>query len=112
MTATSKHVGVWLDHQKAVIVTGSGTNGQVLTLESEVGSHTRYSGPSNREGEQHYEDRHREHLARFYDETIKHLGEPETLLIFGPGEAKLELEARLKRVKSLARTAITIETAD
>ena len=112
MSATSKQVGVWIDHQKAVIVSASEHDTKVEALRSEVGSHTRYSGSASSEGERQYEDRHREQLARYYDETIKRLGQPESLLIFGPGEAKLELEARLKASKALPRTAVTIETAD
>jgi hypothetical protein len=40
------------------------------------------------------------------------LGEPEALLVFGPGEAKLELKERLSRSKALTERSVEIETTD
>jgi hypothetical protein len=112
MSEISKQVGVWIDHRKAVIVSASGDDAGVQTLQSDVGSHTRYSSPSDHEGERRYEERHRQRLERYYDEVIRQLGQPEALLIFGPGEAKLELQARLSASKAFARIPVTVETAD
>jgi hypothetical protein len=39
-------------------------------------------------------------------------GNPEALLIFGPGEAKLQLKERLSRSKALAERIVGIETTD
>ena len=44
-------VGVWIDHKKAVIVSASGDRVTAETLESDVGPHTRYSGPQDGGGE-------------------------------------------------------------
>ncbi len=82
------------------------------TLESEVGPHTRYSGSQDGGGEKKYEDRHGQHLDRYYDEVITQLGQPEALLIFGPGEAKLQLKERLGRSKALSDSIVGIETTD
>jgi len=38
-------VGIWIDHKKAVIVFASADRVTAKTLESDVGSHARYSGP-------------------------------------------------------------------
>ena len=92
-------VGIWIDHKKAVIVSASGDRVTAETLESDVGPHTRYSGPQDGGGEKKYEDRHGQHLDRYYDEVISQLGQPEAVLIFGPGEAKLQLKERLSRSK-------------
>ena len=35
------------------------------------------------------------HLANYYDELIACIGDAETILIFGPGEAKRELKKRM-----------------
>jgi hypothetical protein len=40
------------------------------------------------------------------------LGQPKSLLIFGPGEAKLELKERLSRSKTLSGRTVDIETVD
>jgi hypothetical protein len=55
-------VGIWIDHKKAVVVSASASGVTAKTLESEVGPHTRYSGPQDRGGEKKYEDRHGQHL--------------------------------------------------
>jgi hypothetical protein len=114
-------VGIWIDHKKAVIVTTSADLVTTRTLESEVGPHARYSGgagyptsdgPHEGGGETRYEGRYDEHLHKYYDEVISQLGEPEAVLIFGPGEAKLQLKARLSRFKALSERIVGIETTD
>jgi hypothetical protein len=105
-------VGIWIDHKKAVVVSASASGVTVNTLESEVGPHTRYSGPPDGGGEKKYEARHDQHLDRYYDEVITLLGQPEALLILGPGEAKLQLKERLSRSKTLSDRVVRIETTD
>jgi hypothetical protein len=108
----NEKIGIWIDHKKAVIVSASDDGVRTKTLDSEVGSHTRYSGPAGSEGERHYEGRHDEHLHRFYDDVIGQLGQPQALLIFGPGEAKLELKERLGHSRMLSQSIVGIETTD
>jgi hypothetical protein len=117
----SYKVGVWIDHKKAVIVSVSAEGVTVKTLESEVGPHTRYSGhaghptpdgPQSGGGEKKHEARYDQHLDRYYDEVISQMGQPEALLIFGPGEAKLELKERLSRSKAISEHIVGIETTD
>ena len=105
-------VGVWLDHKSAVIVSTSAGHVSSKTLESEVGAHPRYSGQEGGGGEKKYEQRHGEQLDRYYDDIISQLGLPEAVLIFGPGEAKLELKERLSRFKALSGCTVDLETAD
>lgn len=105
-------VGIWIDHKKAVIVFASADHGTAKTVESDVGSHPRYSDQGHQEGETKYEARNREHLDRYYDDVISQLGQPEALLIFGPGEAKLQLRERVGRAQALPEGAIEIETTD
>ena len=59
-----------IDHRKAVIVSASTDRVTAKTLESDVGSHARYSGPQDGEGEKKYEERPGQHLDRYYDEVI------------------------------------------
>ena len=114
-------VGVWIDHRKAVIVSASAARVTAKTLKSKVGPHSRYSGragsrkpegPQDEGGEKKYEKRYRQELDRYYDEVIRQLGQPEALLIFGPGEAKLQLKERLSRSKTLSACILGIETTD
>jgi hypothetical protein len=114
-----RNVGIWIDHTKAVIVFVSADRVTSKTVESDVGPHARYSGrapyptpggPKAGRGEKKYEARYGQHLDRYYDEVISQLGQPEALLIFGPGEAKLQLKERLSRSKE--QPSVEIETTD
>lgn len=117
----SHNAGLWIDHKKAVIVSATGDRVTETTVESDVGPHTRYSGragyptpdgPQEGKGEKSYEARYGQHLDRYYDEVISQLGQPEALLLFGPGEAKLQLKERLGRSKALSGCLVVVETTD
>jgi hypothetical protein len=105
-------VGIWIDHERAIIVFASEGGIRTKTLESAIGAHPRYSGQQDGGGEKKYEARHGQRLDQYYDEVIGQLEQPDALLVFGPGEAKLELEQRLSRSKSLAERIVAVETAD
>jgi stalled ribosome rescue protein Dom34 len=105
------NVGVWIDHKKAVIVSAAADGVAAKTVLSEVGAHAHYSG-THGEGEKRYEERHAQRLDQFFDEVISQLRQPDAVLIFGPGEAKRELETRLGRLKTLPKAVVTIDAAD
>jgi hypothetical protein len=105
-------VGIWIDHKRAVIVSASADGVTTTILESEVGAHPRYSGQQDGGGEKKYEERHGQDLDRYYDDVISQLGQPEAFLIFGPGEAKLELKERLSRTKASSERTVDVETSD
>lgn len=96
------HAGLWIDHRKAVVVMVTDEGHTTKLVQSNVGPHVRYSGGSgpdgSREGtgedtrERHYQGE----LRRYYDEVIALLHEAEAIFIFGPGEARSELKARLE----------------
>ena len=108
----SLEVGLWIDHKKAVVVTISAGHVSTKTLTSDVGPHTRYSGSQEGGGEKKYEERHSQDLDRYYDDVISQLGEPDALLLFGPGEAKLQLKDRLGRSNVLQESIVAVENAD
>ena len=104
--------GVWIDHKKAVIVSSSEGHVTTQTVESDVAAHPRYAGHQDGGGEKKYEERHGQDLDRYYDGVISQLGQPEAFLIFGPGEAKLELKERLSRTKAFSERSVDVETTD
>lgn len=115
------NVGIWIDHKKAVIVSASADRVTARTVESDIGPHARFSGragypspdgPQSGGGEKQYEERYDQHLDRYYDQVISQLGQPEAVLIFGPGEAKLQLKERLSRSKDLSERIVGVETTD
>ena len=108
----SDQAGIWIDHEKAVVVTISGEDVSLKTLVSDVGPHTHYAGSQEGGGEKKYEERHSQSLDRYYDDVISRLGEPEAVLLFGPGEAKMQLKHRLGRSHVLSKSIVTVEGAD
>ena len=72
---------------------------------------TRVTQDPRKAAERRYEERHRQDLDRYYDDVIRQLGEPDALLLFGPGEAKRQLKDRLGRSNLLSQS-IAVERAD
>jgi hypothetical protein len=106
--------GLWIDHSKAVILIVSDDGEESKQIESGMEKHTRFCGGSRSEqggGEDQQDRQYTGHLNRYYDEVIAHLRDAESILLFGPGEAKGELEKRLAN-KGLGGRIVGIETVD
>lgn len=114
------HVGLWIDHRKAIIVTVTDKGEEISLVISKVERQLRRSGDSILKGR--YEsvdvpadDRRQRSLTGslniYYDAVIASIRSAESILIFGPGEAKGELKARLKKSK-LAGRIVGLETVD
>jgi hypothetical protein len=113
-------VGVWIDHRKAVIVTLMEEREVVGLIISKAEKQLRRSGDSPLKGpyEPHQvpeqDSRQRAfkgHLNIYYDAVIASIRDAESILIFGPGEAKSELKERLEKHK-LGERIVGIETVD
>ena len=108
----SYDVGVWIDHKKAVIVSIAAKHVSTRTLEADVGPHPHYSGSQEGGGEKKYEERHNLRLGQYYDQVISQIGQPDAILLFGPGEAKLQLKDRLARSKATSERIVAVESTD
>jgi hypothetical protein len=108
----SYDVGVWIDHRKAVIVSIAAGDVTTRTLESDVEAHPLYSTSREDGGEKNYEERHNRRLDQYYDEVISQMGHPDAILLFGPGEAKLQLKARLGRSPASSQRIVAVESTD
>jgi hypothetical protein len=108
-----RKVGVWIDHRKAVIVIISDKDEETKQITSDMEKHVRFSESSSEGGKgEDVRDRQFEnHLKSYYDKVIANLREAEAIQIFGPGEAKVELETRLEKA-GLKKRIIGIETTD
>jgi len=113
-------VGLWIDHRKAVIVMVSDKGEETRVIESDVERQPgRFAGVRSTtpyESQKVPADDRREkeftgHLHAYYDEVIAAIRDAESIMIFGPGEAKGELRSRLERDK-LAGRVVAVETAD
>jgi hypothetical protein len=107
-----KKVGLWIDHSKAVIFSLSNEGAEVKRISSELEAPVRFSGGEQKESaEKHRDKRLSGHLSKYYDEVLSYIREAESILIFGPGEAKVELKKRLESADLHGRI-IGFETVD
>jgi len=109
-----KEIGLWIDHRKAIIVIVTEEREELTKITSEMEKHVRFTGGTASEDGSAEDVRDRQfgnHLNRYYDEVIAVIRGADSIQIFGPGEAKGELEKRLER-EGLKAHIITIETVD
>lgn len=120
MSNLEQEVGLWIDHRKAVVVTFQNRIEKIQEITSDIEAHMRSSGnqesgdqnSSHQSAGEDVRDRHfGDHLESYYDRVIMAIKNAESIWIFGPGEAKVELENRLKS-KSLGARIVGIATAD
>ena len=113
-------VGLWIDHRKAVIVAVSDEGEETKVIQSNVEKQPgRFAGkrstvPHESQKVPADDSRQREftgHLHGYYDNVIAAIGDAESILIFGPGEAKGELRKRLEKNK-LGGCIVAVETVD
>ena len=115
-----KEVGLWMDHRKAVIVVVTDKREEIKLIVSKVEKQLRRSGGSPLKGpyealqvpaDDSHEREFTGHLNIYYDAVIACIRDAEAILIFGPGEAKVELKKRMER-EELGGRIVGIETVD
>lgn len=112
--------GLWIDHRKAIIVAVTDKGEETALIISKVEKQLRRSGDSPLKGPHDplqvpaSNSRQKTLTGRlniYYDAVIASIRDAESILIFGPGDAKDELKKRLKR-NNLDGRIEGIETAD
>jgi ABC-type branched-subunit amino acid transport system substrate-binding protein len=108
----NKAIGLWIDHREAVIVTLTRTSEQTRRLESGMEKHVRFAGGAQADtAEDMLDRRFNNHLNAYYAEVIAQIRAADAILIFGPGEAKGELQKQLAGAGLEARI-VGVEAAD
>jgi len=101
-----KEVGLWIDHRKAVIVIIENNEQITREIRSNMEPHVRFSSGSGAKGpkkskESTAEDmrdrKFGDDLGRYYEGIVSFIRDADSIWIMGPGEAKGELENRLKQ---------------
>lgn len=114
-----KNVGVWLDKEKAYVISVNGGKHQIEKIESNVETRVRYEGetksysrvggmvvnPSKKKTK-----REKHQLSHYLADLSCKLTGAEKILIFGPADVKKELKKILIRRKD--KPAISLESAD
>jgi hypothetical protein len=115
-----RRTGVWIDHERAVIVTVAGFGTSIQRERSEAGSKAR-PGPGSQSrppkgardaaDEKAREARFDQALRRYYERIARLLIAADEIYICGPGEAKYELRLRLIDSPAVAARILAVETA-
>ncbi len=113
-------VGLWIDHKKAVIVALTGEGEHIELVISNVEKQMRRTGnmplntpfealkvPADDVCQKNFTKK----LDAYYDAVIASICDAESILIFGPGEAKGQLKKRLE-TKKLEGRITSVETVD
>jgi hypothetical protein len=116
-------VGIWIDSEKAMIVSVNGENSSIKTIESTVenrvhhekeGDKGTFSGGQHMNNESKFDERRKHQLNDFLNEVTAALQKEDSIYIFGPAETKTHLKNRLEadNKKAIEKKIITMEAAE
>ncbi len=116
-----RKVGIWIDKEKAHIVTLSNDKEHFRTLESEVEdfrihggsrSKTRW-GPQDVVQDSKYLEREKHQLRAYFKNLAEILKKADVISVFGPGEAKDKFRKEMtEKYPLLAAKIKTVQTVD
>lgn len=116
-----RNIGVWLDTEKAYIITLNDSGTKVDKIESEIESRTRFKGETkaySRMGNQFINPatkitHKRRHQLKHYFETITdRLANAEEIYLFGPAETKVHLAKHISKERMLKDRIRKVESED
>ncbi len=114
----NRNVGLWIDHKQAYAIWSK--DGRVEVIPSHIEPPAHYSGGTQLGGklnqkadmELRHNDRFRLQLNKYYQQVMSALKNADSILIMGPGKAKIELEKAIKKNKSMQKRILKVETVD
>jgi len=106
------NVGLWIDHRKAVIVSLTDKVEKIRRIISDMEKHVQFSGGAKKTSAEDQRDRRfAGHLHKYYEKVVSCIRDAGSILILGPGEAKVEFKTRLES-EALGGRVVGIETVD
>jgi hypothetical protein len=105
-----KRVGLWLNRNKAVIVSIANNIEGKRIITSDMEHYILYSTvvPGDGSPEEVRDRRFWKHLGEYYDKIVEHIRDAAEIQIFGPEEAKYELQKHLE-AEGLAEQIVSLE---
>ena len=116
-----KKIGIWIDKEKAHIVTVKSNKDTMKTIHSEVenyhvkgGSRSKTPwGPHQVVKDSTYMEREKHQLKKYFNEIASAIADADSIVIYGPAETNLKLEKELKEnYKDIAKKVLKVEKAD
>jgi len=115
------NIGVWLDTEKAYIITLKNDESHVETIESDAETRVRFKGETkaySKMGNQFINPakrmthRRRHQFKQYFEEITDCLSEAEEIYLFGPAETKVHLAKHLSKNSNLKDRIRKIESED
>ncbi|SHJ35700.1 hypothetical protein [Pseudozobellia thermophila] len=117
-----KRIGIWMDKEKAHIVSIEGEQERFETIPSELdffkpsgGSGTKSAkwGPQDVVQDSKYLEKEKHQLKRYFNKLAEALGDAEAIALFGPADTSEKFSKELKtNHKNLAAKLKTVAKAD
>lgn len=116
-----KNFGVWLDKDKAHIVTIDDKKEELLTINSNLehfhvsgGSGTKQKGgPQSVVQDNKYLEREKHQLKSYFKEIVLSIGNADSLVVFGPAEVNMHFKKELEdNYKELNSKVVAVDRAD
>ena len=104
-------VGLWIDHREAFVVFADKDTEETEDIKSGLEKHVRFSVSEDGKADDQRDRQFQTHLNKFYAEVIAHIEAAQSIYIFGPGEAKVELKKRLE-IAGMGKQIVAVETVD
>jgi len=115
------HKCVWLDKEKAYIITNNGKDELMDTIYSEVDLRERYPGETNQGSrfgkqsvinERSKEERIKHQTLHYYQSIIDKIKDADAIHLIGPAEAKVELSKLINNKPDIDKKLKTVESSD
>nr|NQU92760.1 hypothetical protein [Bacteroidota bacterium] len=116
-----KQTGIWLDHEKATIITLDSGGYKTNTVESDIVTRERIDGERRKFGrfgdqslrqEQQKERRIKKQTSKYLKNLMREIRDVDELVLFGPANMKNELEKQIHNEITLAPKLKAVTTAD
>ena len=112
-----RNVGLWIDHKQAFVISHTDGHIEVIPSHLEPPAHysggTRFGGKLNSKADQElrHNDRFRLQLNKYYQQVINAIKDAKSILLMGPGEAKVEFQKVIQKHKAMQKRLLKVETA-
>ncbi len=114
----NRKVGIWLDQRTAHII-WVGME-RIIKIDSNIRARTHYSGGiriggtynQGRDSELRHNDKYQHQLHRYFEKVLSSIKNADSIYIFGPGEARIELEHEIKKEKAMSSRVVHNEPSD
>ena len=116
-----KNVGVWLDKEKALIVSVKNGNESMNTIVSEVenfhihgGSGSKFKGgPQDVKQDSKYLEREKHQLKGYFKDVASEIEDAHAIVIFGPAQTKEKFHKELQEnYKAISTKVKAVKTVD